>query len=253
MNDATGMPQTAVVIGGTSDIGRSLLRALVGRRLRRIVLAGRHEPALREVAAELLDGGATSVDSVVCDVTDTSSHQSLARDVAGRLGQIDLVLVTAALLGHQAGDEVDPEATARVLETTFTGPASVMVAFAAVLREQGHGRMVVLSSVAGGRVRRSNFIYGSAKAGLDAFATELGESLRGTGASVMVVRPGWVATKMTAGLTPGPLATTPDAVATDVVKGMSQGATVIWSPPALRWIFAVLRLLPRALWRRMPG
>jgi decaprenylphospho-beta-D-erythro-pentofuranosid-2-ulose 2-reductase len=253
MNDATGMPQTAVVIGGTSDIGRSILRALVARRLRRVVLAGRDEKGLRAVGDELLAVGATSVDTAFCDVNDTTAHAALARDTAAGLGQIDLVLVTAATLGDQAHDETDPVATARVLDTNFSGPAAALVAFAAVLRAQGHGRIVVLSSVAGVRVRRANFVYGSSKAGLDAFALALGESLRGSGVSVLVVRPGWVSTRMTAGLSPGPLATTADAVATDVVAAMGKGATVVWSPAPLKWIFSILRFLPAALWRRMPG
>lgn len=253
MNDGTGMPQTAVVIGGTSDIGRSILRALVARRLRKIILAGRDEKGLRAVADELLAIGATSVDTVFCDVNDTAAHATLAREAAAGLGQIDLVLVTAATLGDQAHDENDPQATARVLGTNFAGPAAVLVAFASILKAQGHGRMVVLSSVAGVRVRRANFVYGSSKAGLDSFATGLGESLRGSGASVLVVRPGWVATRMTAGLDPGPLATTADAVATDVVAALGKGATVVWSPAPLQWVFAVLRLLPGAVWRRLPG
>jgi decaprenylphospho-beta-D-erythro-pentofuranosid-2-ulose 2-reductase len=253
MNDGTGMPQTAVVIGGTSDIGRSILRALVARRLRRVILAGRDERGLRAVADELLGIGATSVETAFCDVTDPASHAALAKDAAARLGQIDLVLVTAATLGDQSLDEVDPPSAARVIDTNFTGPAAALVAFAGILRSQGHGRMVVLSSVAGARVRRANFVYGSSKAGLDAFAVGLGDSLRGTGASVMVVRPGWVATRMTAGLAPGPMATTADAVATDVVTALGKGSDVVWSPAPLKWVFAVLRLLPGALWRRMPG
>jgi decaprenylphospho-beta-D-erythro-pentofuranosid-2-ulose 2-reductase len=253
MNDGTGMPQTAVVIGGTSDIGRSILKALVARRLRRVVLAGRDDKGLQSVADELLALGATSVETVFCDVTDPTAHSALARQAAERLGQIDLVLMTAATLGDQARDENDPAGAARVLDTNFTGPAAALLAFAAVLRAQGHGRMVVLSSVAGVRVRRANFVYGSSKAGLDGFAGGLADALRGSGASLMIVRPGWVATRMTAGLDPGPLATTADAVATDVVAGLGKGAAVVWSPAPLRFVFALLRLLPGALWRRMPG
>jgi decaprenylphospho-beta-D-erythro-pentofuranosid-2-ulose 2-reductase len=253
MNDATGMPQTAVVIGGTSEIGRSILGALVGRRLRRVILTGRDEKALRTVADELLGLGADTVDTAVWDVTDIGSLAGLARDAAEALGQIDLVLVTAGTLGDQVHDEVEPASAAHVLDTNFAGPAAAMVAFAGVLRTQGQGRIVVLSSVAGVRVRRANFVYGASKAGLDAFATGLGETLRGTGASVMIVRPGWVATRMTAGLAPAPLATTAEAVAADVVAGMGRGDNVVWSPAALRWVFAVLRILPGALWRRMPG
>ena len=111
----------------------------------------------------------------------------------------------------------------------------------------------MLSSVAGLRVRRSNYIYGASKAGLDAYAQGLAEALRGSGVSLTIVRPGWVATRMTEGRTPAPLATTPDAVAADVVAGMERGASIVWSPGSLRLVFALLRLLPQALWRRLPG
>jgi decaprenylphospho-beta-D-erythro-pentofuranosid-2-ulose 2-reductase len=253
MNDAMGMPQSAVVVGGTSDIARAVLRALVARRLRRIVLVGRDEIGLAIVAKELQALGALAVDTVTLDVTDLSRIPTVVHDTATRLGQVDLVLVAAGTLGDQASDEDDPDAVARVLTTNTTGPAAVMAAFAAVLRTQGHGRMVVLSSVAGVRVRRSNYLYGASKAGLDAFAQGMAEALRGSGASLMIVRPGWVDTAMTQGRDPAPMATTPDAVAADVVAGMERSASVVWSPPVLRAIFAVMRLVPAALWRRLPA
>ncbi len=112
---------------------------------------------------------------------------------------------------------------------------------------------MVLTSVAGVRVRRANYVYGASKAGLDAFAQGMAEALRGSGASLMIVRPGWVATRMTEGRDPAPLATTPDAVAADVVAGMERSASVVWSPGLLRLVFAVMKVVPAALWRRLPG
>ena len=103
------------------------------------------------------------------------------------------------------------------------------------------------------RPRRANFVYGSSKAGLDAFCQGLGDSLVGSGARVVVVRPGFVRTKMTAGRAPAPFATTPDAVADAVVRGLEKGAETIWAPPALRYVFAGMRHLPRPLWRRVKG
>jgi len=253
VNDATGMPQSAVVVGGTSDIARAVVRALVARRLRRVVLAGRDEIGLAAAAKELSALGADAVDSVVLDVTDVASLEARAAEIAARLGQVDLVLVAAGVLGDQAADELDPRGTAAVVTGTFTGPAAAMTAFAGVLRRQGHGRLVVLSSVAAVRVRRATYVYGSAKAGLDAFAQGLAEALRGSGAALTIVRPGWVATRMTEGRTPAPFATTPDAVAADVVRGLERHSAVVWSPRVLGAVFSVMRLLPGALWRRLPG
>jgi len=251
--DATGMPQTAVVVGGTSDIARAVLRALVARRLRRVVLAGRDQVGLAAAAKELGALGADDVTNALLDVTDPAATTALAEDAARRLGQVDLVLVAAGVLGDQDSDEHDPGAVARLLGVNTAGTAAALTAFAEVLRRQGQGRLVVLSSVAGVRVRRANYVYGASKAGLDAFARGMAESLRGTGAALTIVRPGWVATRMTAGRPPAPFATTPDAVAADVVAGLERGAPVVWSPPALRLVFGALRLAPAALWRRLPG
>jgi short-subunit dehydrogenase len=113
--------------------------------------------------------------------------------------------------------------------------------------------MVVLSSVAGVRPRRANFIYGSSKSGLDAFAQGLADSLVGTGVGVTIVRPGFVVGRMTEGMTPAPFSTTPDAVANAVVAAIESGASVVYVPPVLRWVFGVMRHLPREVWRRMPG
>ena len=134
----------------------------------------------------------------------------------------------------------------------YLGAVSVISAVAERLRDQGHGVIVGLSSVAGERVRRSNFLYGSSKAGFDTFLQGLGESLAGTGVRVLVVRPGYVHTKMTAGLTPAALAVTPDVVAEAIVRGVAEGRDLIWVPPALRWVMVVLRHLPKPVFRKLP-
>ena len=128
---------------------------------------------------------------------------------------------------------------------------SVLTLLAERMRVQGHGAIVVLSSVAGERARRANYPYGATKAGLDAFAQGLGDALRPAGVHVLVVRPGFVRTKMTADRPAAPLSTNADAVATDIVAGLRRRAHTVWSPPVLRFLFAVMRHLPRALWRRL--
>jgi decaprenylphospho-beta-D-erythro-pentofuranosid-2-ulose 2-reductase len=164
-----------------------------------------------------------------------------------------MVLVAVGVLGEQQRDERDPGRVAEVATVNFTWPAAALAAVAERLRSQGSGRLVVLSSVAGVRVRRANYVYGSTKAGLDGYVVGLSESLRGTGVRVHVVRPGFVRTKMTAGLPDAPLPTSPDLVAADVIRGIELGQTVIWSPSVLRWVFGVFRLLPQFVWRRLPG
>ena len=252
MNDVFGDPQTALVLGGTSDIAQAIVRALVDRRLRRVVLACRRPEAAEGFAAELRGKGA-QVDLVAFDANATDTHAAVVDDAVGRLGDVDVVLLAFAVLGDQATFDADPAVAAAAVHTNMTASVSAGLVVAQHLRRQGHGTLVVLSSVAGERVRKANFVYGATKAGLDGFAQGLNDALVGTGARVLVVRPGFVHSKMTAGMKAAPFATTPEAVAAAVVKGLRRGAHTVWAPPVLRWIFAVMRHLPRALWRRVPG
>ena len=164
---------------------------------------------------------------------------------------IDLVLLAFGVLGDQETCEKDANAAVEVLTVNFVGAASAGLASARQLRAQGHGVLAVLSSVAGERARRANFVYGSSKAGLDAFFQGLGDALAGSGARVLVVRPGFVRTRMTAGLPTAPFATTADEVAAVIVRALGTGAEVVWAPPRLRWVMAAVRHLPRPLFRKL--
>ncbi|MGH9060283.1 MAG: SDR family NAD(P)-dependent oxidoreductase, partial [Acidimicrobiales bacterium] len=141
----------------------------------------------------------------------------------------------------------------RLARTNYVDAVSAGLAVARLLRRQGHGTLVVLSSVAGERVRKANFIYGSTKAGLDGFAQGLGDALHGSGASVLIVRPGFVKGRMTAHMDPAPMPTTVDQVAEATVKALAAGRQVVWVPGMLRLAFVVFRHLPRALWRKLPA
>jgi decaprenylphospho-beta-D-erythro-pentofuranosid-2-ulose 2-reductase len=253
MIDAIGRPQSVLVLGGSSEIAQAIVDELVPGRCRTVVLAGREGTRLTDAVDRAKAAGADVAEWVAFDATDTGRHQAFADEVFDRFGDIDLVIVAAGVLGDQGADERDPPAAAAVITTNFSGLASAMLAVSARLRHQGHGRLVVLSSVAGERARSANFIYGSSKSGLDAFAQGLGDSLVGTGVGVTIVRPGFVVDRMTEGMTPAPFATTPEAVAQAVVRGIASGASVVYVPPILRWVFTVMRHLPRAVWRRMPG
>ena len=253
MIDATGMPETAVVLGGTSAIARAVLRELGTRRLRSVVLVGRDPERLAAVTPELAASGVGKVEVLAGDVTHFEELDALAAEAAGRLGDVDLVLVAAGELGTADLDRLDAGAVGHLFAVNAAGPAAAMLAFAKLLVAQGHGRIVVLSSVAGVRVRRGNFVYGAAKAGLDGFAQGLADVLAGSGVGITIVRPGFVRTPMTEGLPDAPFATDAGTVAAAVVKGLERGDAVVWAPGVLRGVFAVLKLLPRAAWRRMPG
>ncbi len=250
MKDALGAPQSALVLGGGSDIALATMRRLVARRARRVTLAGRPSPTLDANAAELRALGAT-VEVVPFDAANPDSHAKIIASVFAD-GDFDVVLLAFGVLGDQEADERDPAAAARVATVNYVGAVSAGLACAQALRAQGHGTLVVLSSVAGERARRANFIYGSSKAGLDAFAQGLGDSLAGSGVRVLVVRPGFVRTKMTAGMKDAPLATTPDAVADAIVRGLARGAETVWAPGVLRYVMSGVRHLPRPVFRKLP-
>lgn len=253
MNDAFGLPQSVLVLGGSSEIGRAIAIQLVERRARLVILAGREGPGLEAAATAVREAGAAEVATVAWDATDVAGHTRALEATWARHGPIDLVLVAVGVLGDQERLEHDPAAAAAVLTTNFTGPAAALLAVADQLRAQGQGTIVVLSSVAGERVRRSNFVYGSSKAGLDGFCQGLADALAGSGARLVIVRPGFVRTRMTAGLPGAPLSVEPAAVATAVLRGLASGAPVIWVPGALRAAFVVLRHLPRRVFRLLPG
>ncbi|MFI8961284.1 decaprenylphospho-beta-D-erythro-pentofuranosid-2-ulose 2-reductase [Streptomyces sp. NPDC053493] len=250
MKDAFGAPQSLLVLGGTSEIGLATARRLITRRTRTVWLAGRPSPGLT-AAAESLRALGADVHTVPFDALDTDSHEERLGKIFTE-GDVDMVLLAFGVLGDQARDESEPLAAVRVAQTNYTGAVSAGLVCAQALQAQGHGSLVVLSSVAGERARRANFIYGSSKAGLDAFAQGLGDALHGTGVHVMVVRPGFVRSKMTEGLEEAPLATTPEAVATAIELGLRRRSETVWVPGALRVVMSALRHVPRPVFRRLP-
>jgi decaprenylphospho-beta-D-erythro-pentofuranosid-2-ulose 2-reductase len=249
MDNAFGDAQTIVLFGATSDIGRAIVDALVTTATTTVVLAARRPEA---VDAELLRGRGIEVAVVPFDATETATHAGLVERLAAVHGDLDVVVVAFGQLGDAAELAADPVAAASLVDINLTGAVSVCTAVAERFRRQGHGRLVVLSSVAGERVRKANYVYGATKAGLDGFAQGLGDALVGSGAHVLIVRPGWVRSKMTAGIEPMPLATTPEAVAAATAAALRAGRRIVWVPAALRPLMAVARHLPAALWRRLP-
>ncbi|NHA67237.1 decaprenylphospho-beta-D-erythro-pentofuranosid-2-ulose 2-reductase [Phycicoccus flavus] len=251
MIDALGAPQSVLVLGGGSDIALATLRRWAGAgRLERVVLAGRPGPR-RDAAADRVRGWApdAAVEVVDFDAARPDTHAAALDPVFA--GPVDVVLLAFGVL-PDGPTLPDPVAAAAVVTTNFTGAVSALTVVAGHLRAAGHGRVVVLSSVAGERVRRSNYLYGASKAGLDGFATGLGEDLRGSGVEVLIVRPGFVRSSMTDGLEPAPLAVDPDDVARVVVRRTPGPGGVVWVPGTLRAVMSVLRHVPTPVFRRLP-
>ena len=250
MIDALGSPSSLLLVGGTSDIAVATARRYLAERPVRVVVAARDTSRRQTVADELTAAGAT-VDVVDFDAEDPASPARMVA-AAAELGDIDVAVVAFGQLGDADELRADSGAVARLGQVNYVAPVVVGTELAARMRQQGHGVVVALSSVAGERPRASNFVYGSTKAGLDAFYSGLADSLVGSGVSVLVVRPGFVHSKMTEGLAAAPLATTPEAVAEAIVRGVRSGRHTVWVPGAMRFVMSGLRHLPRAVFRKLP-
>lgn len=251
MKDALGSVESVLVLGGGSDIAQATVRKLVASRTKTVVLAARKPETLTENVRDLESRGAAKVEAVAFDALATDTHEAFVGDLFERYGNFDLVLLAFGVLGDQESDTANPASAVQVIETNFTGAASVLLHVAGRLRKQGHGTIVALSTVAAERARAINFIYGSSKAGLDAFCQGLGDSLVGTGVSVMIVRPGFVTTKMTAGMDTKPMAVDAEAVANAIINGLGKGSEIVWAPAKLRAVFTVMRHLPRPIFRKI--
>ncbi|MEP1124769.1 MAG: SDR family NAD(P)-dependent oxidoreductase [Ilumatobacter sp.] len=239
-----------LVLGGRSEIGLDVARRLVPGRA--AVLAARRSDDLADEIASLRAAGATSVSAIEFDADDTESHPALFEEIDRRVGAVAVAVLAFGILGDQATAERDPSHALAVVHTDFVAQVSVLTLLAERMRSAGAGKIVVFSSVAGIRVRRANYVYGAAKAGLDGFASGLGDALHGSGVDLLLVRPGFVVGRMTEGMSPAPLSSTPGEVAAAVVDALRRGRSTVWVPTLLRPAFFVARLLPQWLWRRMP-
>jgi decaprenylphospho-beta-D-erythro-pentofuranosid-2-ulose 2-reductase len=246
------VPTRALLVGGTSEIGLAILRRLAAERRVSAVLLGRDPDRLAAASEDLRRTGVEPVSVELVDADQMAGHEQAVKAAFERLHGIDLVVLAVGLLGAQAGLDADLDEALEVMRVNFLGSGSLLLHCLRRLRAQGHGTLIVLSTVAGERVRASNAIYGAAKAGLDSLAQALADATAGSGVRVLVVRPGFVTTKMTAGRKPPPFASTPEAVAAATVGALSGRAHTIWVPARLRWIFAFLRHMPRVLFRRLP-
>ena len=243
---------TVLVLGGRSEIGLELAERLVRRGARHVCLAARRSADLDAEEARLRAAGATSVTRLEFDADDLAGHEEVLTAALAAQPPVTVAVLAFGVLGDQARAEDDAAHAVAVVSTDYLAQVSVLTHLARLMRAQGHGRLVVFSSVAGVRVRRANYVYGSAKAGLDGFASGLADALHGSGVRLVLVRPGFVVGRMTEGMSPAPLSSTPAQVAEAVADALDRDRDVVWVPGALRPVFAVMRLLPRAVWRRMP-
>ncbi|BBZ40001.1 SDR family NAD(P)-dependent oxidoreductase [Mycobacterium conspicuum] len=247
MDDTGAGP--VLILGGRSEIGVELARRLAPGAT--LVLAARNADRLDEQVAALTAAGAVAVHTTEFDADDLASHGPLIASIVDEYGPIGTAVLAFGILGDQARAEVDAAHAAAIVHTDYVAQVSLLTHLATVMRAAGRGSLVVFSSVAGVRVRRANYVYGSAKAGLDGFASGLADALHGTGVRLLIARPGFVIGRMTEGMTPAPLASTPQQVAAATARALARGRRVVWIPRTLR-LWTAVRLLPQFVWRRMP-
>ena len=245
------MSTTVLVLGGRSEIGLAVALRLAAQA-DTIVLAARRSDDLDDEESLLRAAGASTVARVEFDADDLAGHARVLDEVVAAHGVPDVVVTAFGILGDQARAEREPEHAVAITHTDYTAHVSILTRVANLLRDNGSGTIVVFSSVAGVRVRKANYVYGSAKAGLDGFACGLADAVHGSGVRLLLVRPGFVIGRMTEGMSPAPLSSTPDQVADATVRGLRRGTRVVWVPGVLRPVFWLMRLLPQAIWRRLP-
>jgi short-subunit dehydrogenase len=239
-----------VIFGGRSEIGIELATRLAPGA--NILLAARRAADLGGQVSALLEAGARAVHVREFDADDLDAHATLVESIVAQHGPIGTAVLAFGVLGDQARAEKDPAHAAAIVHTDFVAQVSLLTVLAGTMREAGRGAIVVFSSVAGVRVRRANYVYGSAKAGLDGFCSGLADALHGSGVRLLLVRPGFVIGRMTEGMTPAPFSSTPAQVAAATTRALAKGRRTVWVPRILRPVFWGMRLLPQSIWRRMP-
>lgn len=246
------MSGAVLILGGRSEIGVAVAERLVNDSNGTVILAARRSGDLDAEEAAVRKAGATEVVRAEFDAAKLDTHEQLLRELFARHAPIGTAVISFGILGDQQRAESDAAHAVDVVHIDYVAHVNVLTQLANLLREQGSGRIAVFSSVAGVRVRRANYVYGSAKAGLDGFANGLADALVGSGVSLSIIRPGFVIGRMTQGMSPAPWSSTPDQVADAAVAAVRKGRRAVWVPGILRWVFATMRLVPQPIWRRMP-
>lgn len=240
--------QKILIIGATSAIAESVAR-LYAARAAALYLVGRSAGKLDVIAADLRVRGAQHVHTGVLDVNDVAAHGALLDNAWAALGGIDTVLIAHGTLPDQAACDASVDLSLREFATN--GTSTIALAAALAQRLQSGASLAVISSVAGDRGRASNYLYGSAKAAVTAYLSGLGQRLRPAGINVLVIKPGFVDTPMTAAFKKGALWATPDKVAAGILKAIGKRKAVAYLPGFWWAIMMIIKNIPEFVFRRI--
>ena len=244
------LPSKIVVFGATSAIAQAWMRLLAPHGAS-FFLVARNATRLESVANDLVTRGAAAVYAETADLDQFATHPALLERAVSSLGGIDCALIAHGVLGDQTAGEKDFTLAAARLLTNFLSAASLVTWLANYLAAQYSGTIAVISSVAGDRGRKSNYIYGSGKAGLNAFLDGVRNRVDRDGVQVLTIRPGSISTPMTAHLPQGPLFASPETVARDILKAIQSRRDVLYTPWYWRGIMAIIRMIPEWKFKRM--
>ncbi|MCC8401224.1 SDR family oxidoreductase [Paraburkholderia sp. MMS20-SJTN17] len=240
-----------VIVGATSAIAMACARQWV-KQGARFFLVARNADRLQQVADDLTARGAQAVLCHQMDIDQLGDHAAMMQRCVTELGAVDIVLVAPGTLPDQGGCQHDVDVAVREFNTNAVSVIALLTRVANLIEAQRGGTIAVISSVAGDRGRQSNYLYGSAKAALSAFCEGLRARLFKVGAHVVTIKPGFVATPMTAGLPlPGPLVATPDRVAGDIVRAVEKGRDVVYTPWFWSGIMLIIRSIPGRVFKRL--
>jgi hypothetical protein len=239
-----------LIVGATSAIAEATARLLAGDG-DRLFLVARREDRLQAIAADLVVRGADRVRWQTLDINDLERHDGAWNEAEQALDGIDLVLVAHGTLPDQALCQMSTDMTMAELRTNATSTIALLTLAAERLEQQGAGRIAVITSVAADRGRQSNYVYGAAKAAVDTFLEGLRQRLFKSGVGVTTIRPGFIDTPMTRAMDKGFLWTRPDDAARHIHRAIRRGRDVVYVPPYWRWIMLVIRLMPRAVFKRV--
>jgi decaprenylphospho-beta-D-erythro-pentofuranosid-2-ulose 2-reductase len=239
-----------LITGATSAIAGEVAK-LYAKQGAAFYLVARNEERLNNVVQDLRSLGASDVAAAVVDLDDTAKHHDLVRRAVERLGGVDIVLIAQGVLGSQTQGELDFQDAGAVLKTNFVSVVSLLTELTCKPILERGSSLVVIGSVAGDRGRRSNYIYGASKAGLEAYVEGLRARLFAQGIAVTLIKPGFVETPMTAHMEKRPLAASAPAVAAGIVRAIGGRKDVAYVPWIWRPIMQAVRALPQVIFKRL--
>jgi short-subunit dehydrogenase len=243
-------PKRILVLGATSGIAEACIH-LWASRGDSLYLVARNADKLAVVAADARTRGASHIDTAVANLDDTAAHPKLLAHAINSLGGLDIAFIALGVLGDQNEAERNFAAASQILHTNFNAPVSLLTWLANYTAQRRAGTLAVLSSVAGERGRKSNYVYGSSKAGLTAFVDGLRNRIDRNGVRVMTIKPGPVKTAMTENMKGSAKFADPDAVAATLVNAIDKGTDVVYVPGIWRIIMTVIRLIPERVFKKL--